>query len=135
MKRRQTLRLVGAAGASASVSGCIGLLGGCGPGEDEIGTLAEAVGATGATSTPPAASTDDREPVSITGEISSVGDNEVVIDDGTGWAKLTALFGGATAESVEEGDCIQATGIPFAPEDGSDYDIRLLVEEVGLVDN
>ncbi|WP_324663658.1 hypothetical protein [Haloarcula sediminis] len=136
MKRRQTLKVVGAAGVSASVAGCSGILGGgCGPGEDEIGTLAEEVDASEATSTAAEASTEDRESASITGEIQSIGDSEVVIDDGTGTAKLTTLFGGFTAENVGEGDCAQATGIPFAPEESSDNDIRLLVEDVGVAND
>ena len=130
MKRRKTLKIIGAVGASASVAGCSGILGGgCGPGEDEIGTLAEEVNATEA-----GTATGNRDSASITGEIQSIGDNEVVIDDGTGTAELTTLFGGFTAQNVGEGDCVQAAGVPFAPEDGSDDDIRLLVEEVGVAD-
>ncbi|WP_262174847.1 hypothetical protein [Haloarcula laminariae] len=136
MKRRKTLKIVGAAGVSASVAGCSGILGGgCGPGEDEIGTLAEEVNEGGATSTAAEASTEDRESASITGEIQSIGDNAVIVDDGTGTAKLTTLFGGFTAQNVGEGDCAQATGIPFAPEEGSDNDIQFLVEDVGLADD
>jgi len=132
MKRRKTLKIVGAAGASVSVAGCSGILGGCGPGENEIGALAEDVNSTEEPSTAEEASTGDSETVSITGEIQSIGDNEVIVDDGTGTAKLTTLFGGFTAENVGEGDCAQASGIAFPPEDGSDNDIQLLVESVGL---
>ena len=126
MKRRKTLKLVGAAGVSASVSGCSGILGGCGPGENEIGAIAEDVNAT------EEAETGESETVSITGEIQSIGDNAVIVDDGTGTAKLTTLVGGFTTENVGEGDCAEASGIPFAPEEGSDNDIRFLVDEVGL---
>ena len=132
MKRRKTLKIMGAAGASASVAGCSGILGGCGPGENEIGTLAEDVDQTAEPSTAEEAQTGDGESVSITGEIQSIGDNEVIIDDGTGTAKLTTLFGGFETQNVGEGDCAEASGIPLGPEDGSDNDIRLLVEEVGL---
>lgn len=130
MKRRQTLKLVGAAGASASVSGCSGLLGDgdCGPGEDEIAALAEAVNATAT------GSTDERERASIAGKIQSSGD-DVRINDGTGAAKLVGLFGGETERTVREGDCTQVTGIPLAPEADSDTDIRLLVEELGLAED
>jgi len=134
MKRRKTLKIMGVAGISASVSGCSGILGSCGPGENEIGALAEDVNPTDEASTAAEAETGDSETVRITGEIQSIGDNEVIIDDGTGTAKLTTLFGGFTARNVEEGDCAQASGIPFVPEDSSDNDIRLLVEEVGLAD-
>ena len=129
MKRRQTLKFVGAAGVSASMSGCSGLLGGggCGPGEDEIASLAEAVNAT-------ATATDDRERASVTGEIQSSGD-DVRIDDGTGTATVVGLFGGETERTVREGDCTQVTGIPLAPEGDSDADIRLLVEELGLAED
>ncbi|MBX0288136.1 hypothetical protein [Haloarcula salinisoli] len=113
------------------MAGCSGILGGCGPGEDEIGTVAEDVN-NEEPSTAEEASTGDGDSVSITGEIQSIGDNEVIIDDGTGTAKLTTLFGGFETQNVGEGDCAEASGIPFAPEDGSDNDIRLLVEDVGL---
>ena len=126
MKRRKTLKLVGAASVSASVSGYSGILGGCGPGENEIGAIAEDVNAT------EEAETGESETVSITGEIQSIGDNAVIVDDGTGTAKLTTLVGGFTTENVGEGDCAEASGIPFAPEEGSDNDIRFLVDEVGL---
>ena len=132
MKRRKTLKLVGAAGVSASVSGCSGILGGCGPGENEIGALAEDVNAAEETSTAKEAETGESEMVSITGEIQSIGDNEVIVDDGTGTAKLTTLIGGFTSKNVGEGDCAEASGIPFAPEEGSDNEIRFLVDEVGL---
>lgn len=137
MNRRTALKLVGAASASASVSGCSGILGSgdCGPGDDEIGALAGEVNATETTSPPAAASTADGESASITGEIQSTGDGEVVIDDGTGTAKLTTLFGGFTARNVDDGDCAQASGIPFAPEADSDNDIRLLVEDGGPADD
>ncbi|MBX0305271.1 hypothetical protein EGD98_16535 [Halomicroarcula sp. F24A] len=131
MKRRKTLKIMAAAGATASMAGCSGILGGCGPGEDEIGTVAEDVN-NEEPSTAEEASTGDGDSVSITGEIQSIGDNEVIIDDGTGTAKLTTLFGGFETQNVGEGDCAEASGIPFAPEDGSDNDIRLLVEDVGL---
>ncbi|MFC6756445.1 MULTISPECIES: hypothetical protein [Haloarcula] len=133
MKRRKTLKIMGAAGATASVAGCSGILGGCGPGENEIGALAEAVNSE-ESSTAEEAATGDSETVSITGEIQSIGDNEVIIDDGTGTAKLTTLVGGFETENVGEGDCAEASGIPFAPEDGSDNDIRFLVDDVGLAD-
>jgi len=131
MKRRKTLKIMGAAGATASVAGCSGILGGCGPGENEIGAVAEDVNSE-APSTAEEVSTGDGETVSITGEIQSIGDNEVIIDDGTGRAKLTTLFGGFETQNVGEGDCAEATGIPFGPGEGSDNDIRLLVEDVGL---
>jgi len=127
MKRRQTLQGIGAVGVSAWVSGCSGILGGCGPGEDEIGTVAEEANATEATATA-AADSEDAETVSITGEIQSLGERDIGIDDGTGTAKLTTMFGRATPRNVAEGDCVQATGYPYTPSDGSDADIGLLVE-------
>ncbi len=133
MKRRKTLKIMGAAGATASVAGCSGILGGCGPGENEIGALAEDVNDE-EPATAEETSTGDGETVSITGEIQSVGDNEIIVDDGTGTAKLTTLFGGFETQNVGEGDCAEASGIPFAPEDGSDNDIRFLVDKVGLAD-
>lgn len=126
MKRRKTLQVIGAASVSASVAGCSGLLGGCGPGEDEIGTVAEEVNATEETVTAAA----DSETVSITGEIQSLGERDIVIDDGTGTAKLTTLFGRFTARNISEGDCAQATGYPYTPTDDGDADIGLLVENI-----
>lgn len=137
MKRRQALKVMGAAGATASVAGCSGILGGgCGPGEDEIGELAEIVNRTG---TPPeeaeSTSTGTSELPSVEGKIQSIGDNEIIIDDGTGTAKLTTLDGsGFQTTNVGEGDCAQATGFPLPPEDDADYDIRFIVDEIGLAD-
>jgi|GEM_PF-2664384 hypothetical protein len=135
MKRRTALKLMGAAGASASVSGCSGILGGCGPGETEIGAVAGEFTATDETPTATVASPEDREAVSITGTVQSVGDGDIVLDDGTGAAKLTNLYSRTTAETVGSGDCVQARGIPFAPESGGDYDVRLLVDGLGPADD
>jgi len=134
MNRRTALKLLGAAGVTASVSGCSGILGGCGPGENEIGSVSGRFDTPEATATTRGATAEDREAVSITGEIQSVGDGEIVVDDGTGTAELTNLYSPTTAETVEAGDCVQASGTPFPPAEGSGHDIRLLVEELGPTD-
>lgn len=121
------MKLIGTAGAGASVSGCSGILGGCGPGDDEIGTVTENVNAT--------ASAGAAGTVSITGEIRSVGETDIVVDDGTGTAKLTTLFGSAPPRNVDDGDCARASGVPFPAAPDSDYDVRLLVERLGPADD
>lgn len=128
MKRRDVLRGVGAAGAAASLAGC-SLPGGCGPGEDAIGDLAASVASE--TPTPEADSTQTAEEVRVKGSIQSASEDEVVVDDGTGTAKLLAL-GGFDVRTVEAGDCAWATGFPTAPEDDADVDVTILVTEVGL---
>ena len=105
------------------------------PGAQTIRELAEAVGeAQDSPEKGDSTGTADEETVSITGEIRSIADNSVVVDDGTGRANLTTLFGGFETKNVGEGDCAQASGVPFAPEEDSDNDIRLLVREAGLAD-
>lgn len=133
MRRRKTLKLLGTAGVATSLSGCSSILGGgCGLGEDEIGSIAADLETTAAGTSDPSAGTDESSSVDVVGEIQSIGDNEVIIDDGTGVAKLTTLFGGFETQNVGSGDCAEAAGIPLPPEDGSDNDIQILIEEIGL---
>jgi hypothetical protein len=131
MKRRTLLGDLGAAGAAVSLAGC-SLLGGCGPGDDEIGDLADRVRSE--TPTPEPDSTATEEAVRVKGSIQSVSEEAVVIDDGTGTAKLLAL-GGFYVRNVEEGDCARATGYPTEPEDDADVDVTILITEMGLAED
>lgn len=131
MKRRQTLKLMGAVGATASMAGC-GVLGGCGPGKNEIGHLAKVEKGTATRPGGQDSAGTYTEP-NVVGEIQSIGDNEIIIDDGTGTAKLTTRRGGGfQTTNVGEGDCAEATGDPDLPEDGADYDLTFYVDEIGL---
>lgn len=147
MLRRHVLKAMGAAGVGGSLAGCGSLGGteqstdtvtpgtespdgGCGPGADEIATLAAAVRRTETAET-----TGTAELFAIRGEILSLGDDAIVIDDGTGTATLTTLLGGGFAtRDVAVGDCAETTGVPAPPEDGDDTDITFFVEEIGLAE-
>lgn len=128
MQRRDVLECVGATAAAASMAGC-GLLGGCGPGEDRIGDLANEVESE--TPTPGPESTRTAEEVRVKGSIDSASQEEVVISDGTGTARLLAI-GGFYMKNVDSGDCAWATGFPTEPDDGEDVDVTILITEVGL---
>jgi hypothetical protein len=128
MKRRALLRDLGAAGAAVSLAGC-SLLGGCGPGDDEIGDLAAQVRTE--TPTPPVDSTATEGEVRVKGSVRSVSEEAVVIDDGTGTAKLLSRDG-FYARNAEEGDCARATGLPIEPEADADVDVTILVTDIGL---
>lgn len=131
MERRQTLKLVGTVGATASVAGCGRLLGGCGPGEDKIGDLERWL------SDEPEPENPDWTPVTeanITGELESVqwaGGVQYVLDDGTGRARLVSPPDNEFEPgTLEVGDCVEATGTPY-PQDGPDWDFAVEVEESG----
>lgn len=125
--RRDLLGTIGAAGLTTTVAGCSSLLGGsCGPGEDTIEELATAEDEGENDSSD---DTLDR----ITGEIQSISDDEIVLDDGTGTARLTTLGGGFEVQNVGAGDCAWATGVG-APTDDEEVDVLFLVRSVGLED-
>lgn len=128
VNRRDLLGTIGAAGLTTTLAGCSSVLGGsCGPGEDAIEDLATDAGDAENDS-----SSDDSLD-RITGEIQSIADDEIVIDDGTGTARLTTLGGGFEVQNVGAGDCAWATGVG-APADDEDVDVLFLVQSVGLED-
>jgi len=135
MKRRKTVQMLGTAGVAATVSGCGSMLGGsCGPGEDEIGAVATRVGSAESGTAEGSTATSEDPSVSVVGEIQSIGENEVIIDDGTGVAKLTTLTGGFRIQNVGEGDCASATGVAVPPEEERGNDVQIFIEEIGLAD-
>lgn len=126
MKRRDLLRAVGAAGASTAVAGCGAgsILSDCGPGDVEIETLAD--GGTAGEATADGASS------RIEGTVVSIEQTGIVIDDGTGRARVLTFDDGFDTRNVDEGDCVRASGIAV-PSERRDLDIEFLAEEVEFV--
>lgn len=145
MNRRDVLRRTGAmaaAGGMTSIAGC-GVLGSCGPGEREIGALAEEAKTeetetevteaeeTETESEGDASQTTEELP-RVVGTIKEATQSEVVIDDGTGRASLQTLGGGFQLQNVGEGDCAYAVGFPIEPKESTDADVTIIVTDIGL---
>jgi hypothetical protein len=139
MDRRDVLKAAGATTATATLAGCssIPLLGPCGPGESEIGQIAQQAGSSGDGGGGGGGTTDSDDSLSsIKGSIQSMSEDSVVIDDGTGTAQLTTLTGGGfVSQNVGEGDCVVAEGVGIEPQDGTDADVTFIVTDVSLADD
>ena len=137
MNRRAVLRRAGAvtaAGGMTSVAGC-GVLGSCGPGENEIGALAErareqAEGTESENASSGSEPTEERP--RVVGAIEKATQSEVVVDDGTGRASLQTLGGGFQLQNIENGDCAYAVGFPIEPDAETDADVTIIVTDIGL---
>ncbi|WP_227133986.1 hypothetical protein [Halorubellus salinus] len=137
MNRRAVLRRAGAAAAASgmtSVAGC-GVLGSCGPGENEIGALAERAREQAEETESENASTGSEtteELPRVVGAIEKATQSEVAIDDGTGRASLQTLGGGFQLQNIETGDCAYAVGFPIEPDAETDADVTIIVTDIGL---
>jgi hypothetical protein len=135
MNRRDVLKRTGAVaavGGATSVAGC-GVLGSCGPGETEIGTLAEeARQDDGTTETETADSQTTEELPRVVGTIQEATEQEIILEDGTGRASLQTLGGGFQLQNVGSGDCAYAVGFAVEPDGETDADVTIVVTDVGL---
>lgn len=135
MNRREVLKRTGAVtavGGMSSVAGC-GVLGSCGPGENEIGTLAEEARQDDeetATETDDAQTTEELP--RVVGTIKEATQEEIILEDGTGRASLQTLGGGFQLQNVGSGDCAYAVGFPVEPDEETDADVTIVVTDVGL---
>jgi len=128
MNRR---RFLGRLGTAATPGGTVALAGcsafdSCGPGEDSVATLGDAVATDDATST--------TEEVSLKGRLRSHSEEAVVIDDTTGTARLVSP-GGFRSRNLEGGECVEAAGYPIGAGEGTDADVEVLVTDVRLAEN
>ncbi len=117
-----------------SVAGC-GVLGSCGPGENEIGALAERAREQAEETESENASTGSEtteELPRVVGAIEKATQSEVAIDDGTGRASLQTLGGGFQLQNIETGDCAYAVGFPIEPDAETDADVTIIVTDIGL---
>jgi hypothetical protein len=135
MNRREVLKRTGAVaavGGMSSIAGC-GVLGSCGPGEAEIGTLTEEARQDDDAA---ATETDDDQTTEelprVVGTIQEATQEEIVIEDGTGRASLQTLGGGFQLQNVGSGDCAYAVGFPVEPDGETDADVTIVVTDVGL---
>ncbi|MFC6952373.1 hypothetical protein [Halorubellus litoreus] len=138
MNRRDVLKRAGAAtaaGGMASVAGC-GVLGSCGPGENEIGALAERAREqdeeTESGNESGSGSETTEELPRVVGAIEKATQSEVIVDDGTGRASLQTLGGGFQLQNIENGDCAYAVGFPIEPDAETDADVTIIVTDIGL---
>lgn len=100
MQRREMLQKMGGIGGTAAaigLAGC-GLLS-CGPGETEIGTIADNP-----------SDYQDEDDVEIRGEMSNITGDFPELDDTTGTASIVTLD--SLPSDIENGDCVTFIGTP-----------------------
>lgn len=138
MNRRDVLRRTGsvaAVGGMATIAGC-GVLGSCGPGENEIGALAERAREqaeeTETEGESDSGSETTEELPRVVGAIEKATQSEIIVDDGTGRASLQTLGGGFQIQNIDNGDCAYARGFPIEPDADTDADVTIIVTDVGL---
>jgi len=135
MNRRDVLKRTGAVtavGGATSIAGC-GVLGSCGPGETEIGTLAEEARQDDeGTETETGDAQTTEELPRVVGTIEEATEEEILLEDGTGRASLQTLGGGFQLQNVGSGDCAYAVGFPVEPDGETDADVTIVVTDVGL---
>lgn len=98
MQRRDVLRGVSGGMAATALSGCIGGILNCGPGDDKITDIDSEPG-----------SYEDTE-VALKGEVASVeGDSHFVLNDGTGKADVKSI-GKLDTQGLKDATCVEVSG-------------------------
>jgi uncharacterized protein YdeI (BOF family) len=124
MRRREALRGVAAGAAVTALSGCIGGLLDCGPGETKFGDIEADIGSFGG------------QEVNLKGEAAEEKtDDEFVRNDSTGKADIEAVIGSFDQQLLDNALCIYVTGVMMIEKskNGDDVTVPATVAYAGEV--